>query len=99
MDNGYFILMMIFGVSIFLYGLDICVSKNPVLPIRYHGKRTRSYLKYLGKTTMTISIAPILSGLVSLLGDSGIIVLLSGLTLILSFIVGIIISIKVYKED
>lgn len=99
MNTYYCILMIIFGVLIFLYGLQIYASKNPVLPAKYHGKRTKSYLKFYGKAVITVSPAPILSGLVSLLGDSGIIMILSLVTLVLFFIIGIVISCKLYKEE
>lgn len=89
-----FILMTIFSLTIFLYGLYIYSSKNPSLPATYHGKRNKEYIKYLGKTVMQISISPLLCGIVSLFGDGPIVIFLSGLTLIGSFIVIMYYSIK-----
>lgn len=89
-----FILMSIFSIIILLYGIHLRVSKNPFLPIRYHGKRTKSYLNYLGKTVMYTAISPFLCGLVTLLGESPVVVFLSGIVLIGSFIVIMHYSIK-----
>lgn len=53
------ILMGIFSICIFIYGLYIFMSKNPSLPYTYHGSRDRNYLRYLGKMTMLSSLIPI----------------------------------------
>ena len=53
------ILMGIFSICIFIYGIYIYMSKNPSLPYTYHGRRDRDYLKYLGKMTMLSSLIPI----------------------------------------
>ena len=58
MEN-VFILMGIFSICIFIYGIYIYMSKNPSLPYTYHGRRDRGYLKYLGKMTMLSSLIPI----------------------------------------
>ena len=54
------ILMGIFSICIFIYGIYIYMSKNPSLPYTYHGRRDRDYLKYLGKMTMLSSLIPII---------------------------------------
>lgn len=46
---------------------------------------------------MFISISPLLGGLVSLLGETPIVVFLSGLTMIISFIVIMYYTIKSYR--
>ena len=95
--NGYPILMFIFGGCIFLYGLDIYFSKNPLIP-KMHKKPTEKEKKFIGKTTMVEALSPILSGLVSLLGDNGIIMTISVIVLILSFIGGMILSMKLFGD-
>ena len=89
-----FIIMTIFSVMILLYGVQLRVCKNPLLPATYHGKRTKSYLNYLGRTVMYSALSPFLCGLVSLFGDTPIVVFLSGIVLIGSFIVIMYYSIK-----
>ena len=93
-----FILMTIFSIMIFLYGLYLRISKNPYLPVRYHGKKNKEYLNYLGKTVMYTAISPFLCGVVSLLGETPIVIFLSGITLIGSFIVIMYYSIKSNKQ-
>ena len=93
-----FIIMTIFSVMILLYGVQLRVCKNPLLPATYHGKKNKEYIKYLGKTVMQVSISPLLCGIVSLFGEGPIIVFLSGLTLIGSFIVIMYYSIKNNKN-
>ena len=61
--EGYTILMLIFGACIFLYGLDIMFSKNPVIP-KLHVKKSRAYYKFVGKTTMLISLSPVFASLI-----------------------------------
>ena len=90
----YSILMIIFGVAIFLYGIYIYCAKNPFIPKSNVSKVTKSYKKYVAKITLIVSVGPILSGLVALLGDSDIIMTAALLTLIFSIIIGFIISIK-----
>ncbi|MDO4996864.1 MAG: hypothetical protein Q4E69_06760 [Bacilli bacterium] len=94
-----FIIMTIFSVMILLYGVQLRVCKNPLLPATYHGKRTKSYLNYLGKTVMYSALSPFLCGLVALLGESPVIIFLSGITLIVSFIIIMYYSVKNNKEQ
>ena len=94
-----FILMTIFSLTIFLYGLYIYSSKKPSLPATYHGKKNKEYIKYLGKTVMQVSISPLLCGIVSLFGESPVIIFLSGITLIVSFIIIMYYSVKNNKEQ
>lgn len=94
-----FILMSIFSILILLYGIHLRVSKNPFLPIRYHGKKTNSYMNYLGKTVMYTALSPFLCGIVSVLGDNPFIIFLSAITLIVSFIVIMYYSIKNNPEQ
>lgn len=96
--NPYGILMLIFGGMIILFGFSYYRGNKDLLPIRYHGPKTKSYLKYLGKVTMTVSLAPILSGLISFIpgiGES----IIPVIVLIVGFIIIIIISIKIYKLE
>ena len=94
-----FILMTIFSVMFLLYGVQLRVCKNPLLPATYHGKKNKEYIKYLGKTVMQVSISPLLCGIVSLFGESPVIIFLSGITLIVSFIIIMYYSVKNNKEQ
>ena len=93
----YFILMTIFSIMIFLYGIIIYFSKNPLIP-RYYGKKTKSYLKYLGKAVMVVSPGPLLGGLVGMIDESLIIIILSILTIIIYIVLALIIYTKNVKE-
>lgn len=89
------ILMIIFSICIFLYGFHIFKSKNPYLPYTYHGKRTKSYYKYLGKVTMIVSLAPLISGLSIIIIDN---ILFSMLLFIVVLILCFFFSIKYFYE-
>ena len=92
------ILMFIFAAGIFLAGLEIFVTKK-VHMVRYHGRRDKAYVSFLGKTIMLIALCPILTGLVGLLGESKLVLLGCGLVGIGSFIVLIILAQKWFKVD
>ena len=84
------ILMGIFSICIFIYGLYIFMSKNPSLPYTYHGSRDKNYLRYLGKMTMLSSLIPIVCTCIFWLITNIIIsCILSILFCILLFIFGI----------
>ena len=57
--GGFQIIMFIYGILIFLYGYYIYKSKHPYIP-KLHGKTTKKYCKYVGKTTMLVSISPLM---------------------------------------
>ncbi len=67
--GGFQIIMFIYGILIFLYGYYIYKSKHPYIP-KLHGKTTKKYCKYVGKTTMLVSISPLMTSLVSSIDDS-----------------------------
>ena len=96
--NPVFILMMIFGICIFLYGVDIYVSKKPFIPRYYKKTITKSYRHYVGKTVMFVSLSPILGGLVSCLGDSVWVVLFMMIVMIGSFVLFLYIAIHYFQE-
>ena len=84
------ILMGIFSICIFIYGLYIFSSKNPSLPYTYHGRRDKKYLKYLGKMTMISSLIPIVCTCIFWLITNIIIsFILSVIFCILVFVLGI----------
>ena len=96
--SPYGIIMCIFGVMIILFGFSYYRGNKELLPVRYHGPRTKSYLKYLGKVTMVVGISPIISGLISCipsLEDTIIPVII----LILGIIITLIISIRIFHEE
>ena len=100
MEIGVFVLMLVFGVCIFLFGLQLCVSKHPYVPYRIQPSipKRKSYLPYLGKIVMLVSLSPVLGGCVSLLGDSGLVMFLTVLTITGSFVGLILLGIKIFHE-
>jgi len=94
--TNYAILMFIFGIIILLVGIGIYVGKKELLPIRYYGKITKNYLKYLGKIIMLVGLSPIFSAVVALFCDENSI--LPMLILIIFFIINLVIGIKKIKE-
>lgn len=92
------ILMFIFAVGIFLAGLEIFITKK-VHMMRYHGRRDKAYVEYLGKCTMLCALCPVLTGLVGLLGENGFVLLACGIVFVGSFIVLIILAQKWFKFE
>ena len=86
MSNGFGILMIIFGIVTTIYVFLIYRGHSSLLPMTYHGKKTKSYLNYLGKSIMIVSISPIITGIVSLLIDIDKYFYIVFILLILSFI-------------
>ena len=96
--NPYFILMFIFGVLIILFGFSYYLGKTSLLPLRYHGSLKKSYLKYLGKVTMSVGIVPIISGIVScipIFSDS----FIPAIILILGVILVLIVACRFFPKD
>lgn len=86
--NPFFILMLLFGILIILFGFSYYRGKTSLLPAQYHGSLKKSYLKYLGKVTMSVGTVPIISALIScipIFSDSliPVIVLIVGVIIIL----------------
>ena len=93
--NPYAIIMLIFGLLIFLAGISIYKGNDALLARGYYKKGTKAYLKFVGKTTIVVSLAPILSGLISLIIDSFIIAII---VLIIATIIGFYLSIKIFNK-
>ena len=90
--NGYAIIMYAFGFCVFLAGIYVYTGHDGILTRGYYKKASKDYLKFIGRTIMITSIAPILSGLSTLLIDEDNIWL--PLVVLLGFmILGFIISI------
>ena len=95
---GYSILMLIFGICIILAGLYIRAGNNSeILLWRTHLKNpSKKELAYIGKITMIIGLAPIISSV------SGVLVaeesILPIIILILSMIILLILSVKYIKK-
>lgn len=93
--NGYAVLMFIFGLLIFIYGLDVYFAKNPLIP-RYYGKSiSKKYKQYVGKILMVVAISPVLSGIVSYTDNF----LLTISVLIVSFIFLLVLTIKIFNKE
>ena len=94
--NPFSILMFIFGILIILVGFLVYRGHDEFLARGYYKKESKSYLKFVGKTTMLVGLSPILSGIVALFIDN---VLLIVLTLIISFVLSFIISVKLFRKS
>ena len=82
--------IFLYGLLVFIYGLYIYCSKKPFIPFM-RKKQSRRYYKYVGKTTMLLSCAPMISAVVMSLSTN--------ITmLIISIIVAFIISNKYFKK-
>lgn len=97
--NEYAILMIIFGILVLLAGLYLVFGKKgdftQVLLWKSNVKKMRkSEVSYAGKVTILVSLSLIISALVAYVFDSSIIALL---VLIITFILFLIIGIKIFK--
>ena len=98
--NPFSILMFVFAIGIFLGGLSVFNGNTFLLYKTYHKKPpVKSELRYIGRVTMLVSLAPVFSGLVALIGDEEIMFLPASVTLIISFILLLIIGIKIFKSE
>lgn len=63
--HGYSVLMLIFGICIFLIGIYVYTGHySQILFARSHMKNPgKEYLKYLGKIILLVSTAPIISAI------------------------------------
>lgn len=95
--SGFQILMFIYGMLIFLYGYYIYKSKHPYIP-KLHGKATKKYYKYVGKTTMLVSISPIMTALISSVDDSAFTFFFSIFIFFLLIIIAVVYSNKHFKR-
>ena len=72
MDYAYSILMGIFAIALFLYGLLIFLSKDILLIVRQWAAKVTDKIRYarqFGKVIMIVSTAPLASELVALPGS------------------------------
>lgn len=100
MEYAYSILMFIFGAAIFLYGLLVMLTRDHKLIMRHWAAKMtdpKLYARQFGKVLMIVSTAPLVSGLVALIGEKlmipAVIVLIGGV------IGGIVIGIRIMPKD
>ena len=95
--KNFAILMLIFGVLIILFGLYIYTGHDALLARGYYKKKSKKYLRYLGKSVIVTSLAPIISGISAFIvkDDS----LIPVIILIVSFIIIFFIISKHFKES
>ena len=100
MEYGYSVLMGIFAVVLFLYGLLITLSKDILLIPKNWASKTsdkKLYAKQFGKVIMLVSTAPLLSAGLALFGSfmmiPSIVVLIGGI------IGGIILGIRMMPKE
>ena len=96
--TNYSILMFIFSVLIILAGIHIYRGHDDLLGRGYYKKESKAYLKRLGKITIIIGLSPLLSGISAIIinNDNSIIPII---VLILSIILGFILSIKYINKE
>lgn len=98
--NPFSILMFIFGIAIILGGISIYRGNTYLLWRTYHKKPpVKSDLRYIGRVTMLVSLAPIVSGIVALFGDIDKMMIPAGITFIVVLISSIYIGAKLFKTD
>ena len=95
--NGYFILMIIFGILIILSGIYVYTGHDGILWRGYYRKASREYLRYIGKTIMLVGTSPIISGIVSIIVEEN--SLIPVIILIGLVIIDFAISIKFFSVD
>lgn len=93
---GYGILMIVFSIGIFLCGMYLAKGhKSELLLWRSNVKHmTIDEVKYAGKVTMAVAIAPVISGIISFFYEDSIVPVI---VLIVSIILFLIIAIKIFK--
>ena len=96
---GYAILMIIFGLIVLICGFYLARGNkgdfsNVLLWKSNVRKMSVDEVKYAGKVTMTVAIAPIISGIIALFFEDSIIPII---VLFVLIIVLLIIAIKLFK--
>ena len=86
--KGYAVLFFIFGILIILMGIYIYTGHDDLLIRGYYKKRSKAYLKYLGKVVIIVGFCPIISAISALIikEDSFIPFLILIVSVILSFV-------------
>ena len=90
-------LIFIYGLLILIYGFYIYKSKKPYIPLM-HKKQTRRYYKYVGKTTMLLACAPMVSAVIVAFDYSLTNLIIAAVIFILLIVFAIIISNKYFKK-
>ena len=91
---GVIVLMIIFSICIFLFGLQISTSKDPFLPITYHGRRDKEYLSYLGKCVRLTALCPFLTAITAFTGN----IIATGIVFVGSLVACLVIAAKWNKK-
>ena len=97
---GFGILMIVFGIVIMFAGLYLVKKSrgdfSSVLLWKSNVKKmTVSEIKYAGKVTMSVALAPIISGIVALFIKNDSIIPI--IVLVITMILFLIISLKIFK--
>lgn len=90
-------IIFVYGLLILIYGFYIYKSKKPFIP-GIKQKRSRRYYKYVGKTTMLLSCAPMISAFIFALNASLVNLIISIVVFIAWIIMSVIISRKCFKK-
>ena len=85
----YVIIMIVFGLLVILSGFHIYKGHDTLLWRGYYKKRSKGYLKYVGKLTMLIGLVMIITNISGLFFEemSFIPILLMIIGIVLSFII------------
>ena len=92
--SGY---IFIYGLLILIYGFYIYKSKKPYIPLM-HKKQSRRYYKFVGKTTMLLSCAPMVSAVILSLSSTLTNFIIAIITFVVLVIVAFIVSNKRFKK-
>jgi len=92
--GGPIILLLVFSICIFLFGIHISTSKEPFLPLTYHGRTDKEYLKYLGKCVRIAALWPFVTAMVAFSGD----IIITGIVSIITLVVCLVIDAKMFKK-
>ena len=83
--TNFAIIMLVFGFTIVLAGFSIYRGHDGLLWRGYYKKRSKAYLKYLGRATMLIGLVTMISGSTGFFFEEGsiipVILLLAGIAL------------------
>ena len=92
--SGY---IFIYGLLILIYGFYIYKSKKPYIPLM-HKKQSRRYYKFVGKTTMLLSCAPMVSAVILSLSSTLTNFIIAIITFVVLVIGAFIVSNKRFKK-
>ncbi len=96
---GYFLLMLFLGIILYLYGMYVYYSRSPYIPIIRINKSKIKERKAIGRSLRVISVSPLLSAFIALLGDNTQAFIFSWFILLITFIIALGYIVSIILED